>query len=347
MIDREQRVEVTAYNQQRRSAVDDRAVIVLGHALRAAIARNEIAHANLADAVGGHVRKVLFEADAVFAKLVCVDIDERTLQCCSIANHDLATATDSERTLDANRSLVEEAQPGAACIFDAEGGESVEHGRLNLTTERDRPAVRCARIGVDERMTDRLRCGEWLRHDTAEYVVLAANSERARMVDADQRARRHEIAMGCRARGTVVLSDEPIALQRGEAARDLRAGRVIVRRTVARFATVDDHLAGRTCEGVRAFRFSGTHGGSCSAMSLGVVKLLIIADTAAVAYWRIVQHPAVMHFYRRILSAVEFDNRDRGACEARDARGAAAGPPGAEGRRPANVPKEDPCAVVT
>jgi hypothetical protein len=70
---------------------------------------------------------------------------------------------------------------------------------------------------------------------------------------------------------------------------------------------------------VRAFRFSGTHGGSCSAMSLGVVKLLIIADTAAVAYWRIVQHPAVMHFSGRILSAVEFDNRDRGACEARDA----------------------------
>jgi hypothetical protein len=69
------------------------------------------------------------------------------------------------------------------------------------------------------------------------------DAQRARVIDADERARGDDVAPGSTMVRLTVVASKPIALQHSDAASDLRAGCMIVCRAVRGLAAINDDLA--------------------------------------------------------------------------------------------------------
>ena len=242
MAEREQGVEIAAGHEKIRASVHLLAVVVQHEALRTAIAGDELVDANLANAPRRHVAQVLFERRAELRELVGIHVGERLRERIAIRCDRLARSSDAERAFDSHRPERQQAFTGTKRVVQAESRETREHGAACVYRELVRPSLRHALRVVDERMADGFRRDERVRRNASEQLVLAADPESVRGVRANQRVGRDEIAIaGCR-RAFIVVPGEAIAFEHGEPAGDCGAGRVIVRRTLARGAAMNiDH----------------------------------------------------------------------------------------------------------
>jgi hypothetical protein len=139
-------------------------------------------------------------------------------------------------------TIVDTAEPRAEDDFARQEPE------LARGLEQIRDAIRAdeelsARIRRDERVGDRLRADERVWNDAPEKIVLAVDAERVRVLDADDRAGRHDIAVNGAAVFAVVLAAERIALECRQPAGEVRARCVVVRGALARLPAVHDYFA--------------------------------------------------------------------------------------------------------
>ncbi len=238
----EQRVEIATGHEQIRASVRLLAGVVLDKALRTAIAGDDFVDAYLADASSGHVAQILLERNAESCELAGIDVGERLREPVTIRCDRLARPADAERALDSHRPKREQAFPGADRVVEAERREAGEHRVTCVDRKLVRPTFRNAFRVVDERMADGFRGDERMRRNASEQMVLAADSESVRVVRADQRIGRDEIAIAGDRRRFIVVAGEAIAFERGEPAGDLGTRRVIVRGPITRRAAmhIDD-----------------------------------------------------------------------------------------------------------
>ena len=120
-------------------------------------------------------------------------------------------------------------RPARRASAGREGGEAAEDGVAQAAAHLGGPAGRGARVRRDERVGDRLGGDEGVGHDAAEQVVLAADAERPRRLEPDERVAGHEVdrAGGAACTG-VVVAGEVEALEGREPLGDAGAGRLFV-----------------------------------------------------------------------------------------------------------------------